>query len=246
MTYYIGSARHDENGKYRGGKRGDQTGHEVETQKFYNNPSKGGWICYRAKKKEWAEGLKDAMLRACANNHIGYSQSDRYDILKHGTRSSYQTNTDCSMLVRVCIKEATGVDIGDFTTASEHSALERCGLFDTIGTVTSLSRLYDGDIIVTRLKGHTAIVTSANKNTFINTEKKLPTSNHVALGQQHSINFTGQQIAVDGIRGKDTRTQAVKVVQTALNLDYGAHLIVDGIWGANTNNAFGYTIFCAL
>ena len=61
----------------------------------------------------------------------------------------------------------------------------------------------------------------------------------IAEGQQHSINFTGQHIAVDGSRGPETRKQAVKVVQTALNLDYGARLAVDGSWGPATQRAFG-------
>jgi hypothetical protein len=246
MTYYIGSARHDEKGKYSKGRKGDQTGHEVETQKFYNYPSKGGWICYRAKSEKIANGLKNAMLRACANPNIGYSQSDRYHIMNHGgTRATEPTNTDCSILVRTCILEASGADIGDFTTASEHNALLRSGLFNKIGLVTNLSRLNDGDILVTAKKGHTAIVTSGHPNIsqIVKTAQNIATPknnrNLVAEGQQHSINFTGQHIAVDGSRGPETRKQAVKVVQTALNLDYGARLAVDGSWGPATQRAFG-------
>lgn len=233
---YIGSARHDENGKYRGGKRGDQTGNEVATQKMYNYLSKGGWICYRAKDPKVRAALKDAMLRACANNNIGYSQSDRYSIWNNGTGSNVPVNTDCSMLVRTCILEASQHDIGDFTTASEHSALLNSGLFTKVGAVTTLSDLYEGDVLVTRLKAHTAIVTSG-----LTTIVPVPAvRNHViAAGQQHSINFTGRAISVDGVSGPETRKQAVRVVQNALNLDYGAGLDLDGEWGPKTDSAFG-------
>ena len=56
----------------------------------------------------------------------------------------------------------------------------------------------------------------------------------IALGQQHAINFTGVKIAVDGIVGKDTKRMGVRVVQTAMNLDYGRTIAEDGIVGKKT------------
>ena len=38
------------------------------------------------------------------------------------------------------------------------------------------------------------------------------------------------------------RKQAIKVLQTALNRDYGAGLDVDGIWGTNTEQCSWYSI----
>lgn len=240
---YIGSARHDERGKYSGGRRGDQTkdGSEVSTQKMYNYPSKGGWIAYRAKNPVIAIKLRDAMLAFCSNNNYGYSQSDRYNVIGKGTNASTPTNGDCSSYVREAIRVATGTDIGDFNTASEHSALMNSGLFTKIGAVTTLSSLYEGDILVTRLKGHTAIVTSGVSYPVTNTVPQVVTNRDaiIAAGQQHSINFTGHQIKVDGVRGSETREQAVRVVQKALCLDYGAKIQVDGVWGDATNKAFG-------
>ena len=61
----------------------------------------------------------------------------------------------------------------------------------------------------------------------------------IRLGQQHSINFTGVQIGVDGIRGPETVKNQIRVLQQALNLDYNAKLDVDGILGKNTRNALG-------
>lgn len=60
----------------------------------------------------------------------------------------------------------------------------------------------------------------------------------IKLGQRHSINFTGHDIAVDGIRGRDTMRQARKVVQFAMNLDYRCGLVVDGYFEDESQAAF--------
>ena len=163
MTYKIGSARSDERGKYLGGKPGDQKQvsvfddrGEVSVQNFYAHPK--GWIILRAKKDTHALKLSERMVVACMNKNIGYSQSDRYGIIKLGTDTKIPCNTDCSSLVRRCVKEATGTDPGDFNTASEASALMRTGLFDQTEYKNG-TKLYTGDILVTKTKGHTVIVT---------------------------------------------------------------------------------------
>ena len=50
----------------------------------------------------------------------------------------------------------------------------------------------------------------------------------VKAGQQHAINFTGVSIAVDGIVGSETREMKARVLQHALNLDYGQSITEDG------------------
>lgn len=161
MTYYIGSARHDENGKLNGVK-GDQTQQtvndfkgEVSMQQFYVHSK--GWNILRPKKAEHAHKLAERMVKACNNANIGYSQTQRGAILKDGIDSKVKTNTDCSCLVRQCIKEATGKDTGNFTTVDEKTKLVNTGLFDCI-TYKNGTKLYTGDVLVTKTKGHTAIV----------------------------------------------------------------------------------------
>lgn len=75
---------------------------------------------------------------------------------------------------------------------------------------------------------YTAKVTSSGSSSSI-----------IATGQQHSINFTGRSIAVDGIRGSDTKANGIRCVQNAMNLDYNAGLEVDGDWGPKSDAAFG-------
>ena len=162
MAVIIGSARHDEHGNcYSGGKAGDQTGQEVSTQKFYNHSK--GWNVLRAKDNKVAEKLAEAMQIACGNKNIGYDQSERYGVIKHGINTKVKTECDCSSLVRACIIYASGKDVGDFNTSNERSVILKSGLFKDVGSYEQGDTLYNGDILVTRTKGHTAIVVSGAK-----------------------------------------------------------------------------------
>lgn len=164
MAVIIGSARHDEHGNcYSGGKAGDQTGQEVSTQKFYNHSK--GWYVLRAKDDRVAEKLAEAMQIACGNKNIGYDQSERYGVIKHGINTKVKTECDCSSLVRACIIYASGKDVGDFNTANERNVLLKSGLFSDIGSYKIGELLRNGDVLVTRTKGHTAIVVSGAKIT---------------------------------------------------------------------------------
>lgn len=66
----------------------------------------------------------------------------------------------------------------------------------------------------------------------------------IKLGQQHSINFTGNEIAVDGIPGPEVAAQKILVVQRALNADYNAGIAEDKTWGSQSDNAFGGHYVC--
>lgn len=178
MTIVIGSARSDERGQYSGGLSGDQkqgnvSGDdyrgEVSLQNFYVH--KKGWVILRAKDPAQAEGLARAMKTACNNVHIGYDQSGRNGILQYGTAAKIKTECDCSSLVRQCIKEATGKDPGQFTTANEVTKLMGTGLF-TKTNYTPQDTLYVGDILVTKTKGHTAIVVYGNARMNRYSEKR--------------------------------------------------------------------------
>lgn len=168
----IGSARVDENGKYANGKPGDQKQvstpdckGEVSKQSFY--VSQKGWDILRPKHHAHAEKIARAMSTACDNPCIGYSQSDRYSILKVGTATKTNTNCDCSSLVRQCVKEGTGTDPGDFNTSNEANKLLLTGLFEKLVYQKGMS-LYPGDVLVTRTKGHTVIVIDGDEKKEIN------------------------------------------------------------------------------
>lgn len=61
----------------------------------------------------------------------------------------------------------------------------------------------------------------------------------IKWGQAHSNNFLEHKIVADGIVGKETKKQMVRVLQHGLNLDYGAKLVEDGILGNATIRALG-------
>ena len=170
MATYIGSARHDEFGNIIGGKAGDQlqtndtfldvTG-EVSAQLMYTH--KKGWYVLRPKSDALACKLAYAMLVACNNKNIGYSQicaRKCYDIA-----TATPINMDCSVTVRSCIKDASSVDVGNFSTENELTVLNKSKLFEEkIDYITGKTKLYAGDVLVTRSKGHTAIVIASNES----------------------------------------------------------------------------------
>ena len=162
----IGSARSDENKRLTGGKAGDQKQHsaedysgEVSMQNFYLH--KKGWYILRFLDATFAENCANSMRKACNNPNIGYDQSNRNGILKHGTNATVKTECDCSALVRQCVKEAAAVDPGNFTTSTEVTILKATGLFQPPIKYRSGTQIYNGDILITCSKGHTAVVVSA-------------------------------------------------------------------------------------
>ena len=78
MSVRIGHARIDERGKASGGALGDNNRKEVMISDWYNKP----WIAvFRAKDSSVAEKIAKTMETACANNNIGYDQSNRTSLL---------------------------------------------------------------------------------------------------------------------------------------------------------------------
>ena len=164
MSVMFGSARIDEHGKAKGGAAGDQTGGEVSTQAYYTSAK--GWVGLRAVNTTIANKLAEAMQQACDNPHIGYDQNQRTGVItqlaKYGSLKAIVVNTeaDCSSLVRACIIQATGSDPGNFNTATEKATLLKTGLFREV-KITKADDCRTGDILVTKVKGHTGIITSA-------------------------------------------------------------------------------------
>lgn len=164
MAVMIGNARISEHGTVNG-TRGDQTGKEVMQQTW----SSGGTWQYvlRPKSETVAKKIADSMIKACANDNIGYSQADRLSLYNLASQNGYKLdrvgkcNCDCSSLVAVCCLSAGVVVSPSMYTGNELSVLQATGKFTTY-TSTSYTRaasyLRTGDILLR--SGHTAIVTS--------------------------------------------------------------------------------------
>lgn len=196
MAIMIGSARIDERGKASGGKPGDQkqvsaaydTKGEVSMQAMYK--SSKGWLVFRPKSLTHAGLIAAKMTTACNNKNIGYDQLRRLEIVKNGVDTKLPTGSDCGTLVRECIKEATGIDPGNFTTLTEPDALKKTGLFEEPFVYVSQDKtpVYNGDILVTRTKGHTVIVVSGNPR------KTEAVDNHKDDGIKYYPKYTGKSI----------------------------------------------------
>lgn len=166
MGIMVGSARIDERGQVSGGAAGDQKQTakgddykgEVSMQPFYIHSK--GWYILHPKDPVYAKAIAHRMVTACNNKNLGYDQGNRLGVITYGVESKQPTECDCSSLVRACIKEATGKDPGNFTTLNEADALERTGLFVKRREYVSQIKtpVYNGDVLVTKTKGHTVVV----------------------------------------------------------------------------------------
>lgn len=176
MSVTIGNARISEFGTVNG-KRGDQTGKEVMTQSF---ASGGKWeYCIRPKSATVAQKIAHAMVQACKNNNIGYSQTDRTSLSQAAAKVNYdiskvgKCNCDCSALVAVCVN-AAGIHVSPYMyTGNELALLKQTGKFTVITGADQCKRgkkLRAGDILLR--KGHTAIVTAGDIPLTKTTTKK--------------------------------------------------------------------------
>lgn len=167
MSVIIGSARHDENGKYSGGKAGDQDGTEVSTQEFYMHSK--GWTVIRAKSSTVRQKIADCMQWSCDNWYIGYDQSQRDTLYQNVVQYNFDVRklitpceTDCSALIRVCVRFA-GITVPDFYTGNAAQVLKNTGFFDVID-FPGEQNLMRGDILCTKTKGHIVAVLSDGSN----------------------------------------------------------------------------------
>jgi len=251
MSVIIGSARIDEHGRAHGGAAGDQkqTGTpdykgEVSMQDFYVHSK--GWIVARLKKQKWADKCAKAMKTACNNANIGYDQYQRYGLApgKEDVDTKKKVETDCSALVRRCIYDATGKDVGDIRTITMENTLSKSGLFETLMQYKSGMTLYTGDVLFTGhlghpVSGHTVVVVSGKDRTDGNGKATIdiaePTLkagnvNKEVKVLQKDLNFAkskdenGNKLIIDGEFGRHTRA-------ALMNFQKKYGLEVDGIYG---------------
>lgn len=144
MAVLIGHASISEKGTIEGAK-GDSTGKEVCTRNWYSKP----WS-YMAihPDPDVRERHARAVEAACANNMIGYGQSNRNTLNAQAKKVDYdlskiktKCNCDCSSLQNVAAVAAgaQGVTYGNngWTTSSMRAALEKAG-YKIITTSTYL------------------------------------------------------------------------------------------------------------
>lgn len=164
MSVLIGNASIDEWGHISGGQPGDQTGKEVVVREYTNI----GWTeVLRPLDPALAERIATCMEQACANDHIGYDQNERYSLynaLKQVdwdfTKIATDCECDCSSLV-TDILIANGISVSKFLyTGNMVSAIMNTGKFEMFRDPAYIEHdnlLKRGDILV-KQHYHTAVV----------------------------------------------------------------------------------------
>lgn len=248
MHVKIGSARIDERGRTHGGKAGNQTGKELSIQNWYRHSK--GWRVLRCTDSSKAEKIAAAMEAACRNHNIGYDQYERSTLYNLAKTVGFDPGkvikpceTDCSALVRVCLAYA-GIMTDNFLTTDEAQKILATGYFVELkdGKYTDQSdHLRRGDILVTRTKGHTAVVlVSGDKAGTSEIElrlgdrllKKGMSGSDVRELQQNllKLGYALPKYGADGGYGMET-VEAVKAFQKKNGLE------ADGVYGSNTHKS---------
>lgn len=258
----IAQASIDERGQAHGGKAGDQNGKEVKISNWYSY-GKSGWdVVIRPKDRNKAHKMAEAMKAACANDNIGYDQWERESLLtevkKVGndfSKITTPTETDCSALVATVIV-ATGTPeekmrnkgrsnkLAD--TSNLKSLCAASGEFTILTEkkyLTSGDYLLEGDIILNE-KNHVviAIENGSKAETFTPapTPDPIPYPHLGSQGEevkkiQHGLNQVGYNLLVDGIWGKNTQT-------AVLDFQKKSGMNPDGLWGPKSEAALAAAI----
>lgn len=240
---YLVSAGHDENGRYHGGRAGDQTGTEFQIRAWYNP----GWDCIIRFNEKARKEIAEVSKKAAKNNHIGYDQYERqtyFNALKaakwNPSKITKNVETDCSASTSAAIiaagyltKQAKLKKLNpNNTTSTLRSACKSAGA--TIYTDydhTHGKGLMNGDIVLR--EGHHVVVYVSNKATSeTNPQTKtgeydMPLIKKGCKGKAVQIWQIIIGVKDDGIFGENTE-RATKIFQTRYGLES------DGIVGENS------------
>ena len=200
MSVTLGNASISELGTING-QKGDQTKAEVCLRAWYSYP----WSqMVRAKDPDVAEKIASAMESACANDHIGYGQSDRLTLNTEAKKVGYDLskietdcNCDCSSLVAVCVI-ASGIPVSpSIYTGNEVSALQKTGQFDVYTGAEYLTDdklLKRGDILVKQYH-HTVVVLSDGEEAMPEPDDGIRYIDTDELNIREYANMDGQILA---------------------------------------------------
>lgn len=245
----IANSGHDENGRYSGGKAGDQTGSEWEVRSWYNRP----WNCVARFDKAVGEDIAKLAKNAANNDKIGYDQSQRttfwnqlrvakdYDP-KNITKAC---EADCSAGVAAIVK-AVGYRKGlaklknvsvDLYTGNEKSILKTAGakILTDSKYLTSDAYLLPGDILINE-RSHTAInLTTGSK---VSTTKKASTVSTAST----SVNLKYKVVATGGLNYRKkagTGHQIMGAFPCGRVIAIDRVTDVDGVkWGRSKKNGY--------
>lgn len=212
----ISNCGHDENGRYAGGKAGDQTGTEYQIMNWYNRP----WLCVlRFEDKTIAGMIADMATKAAQNDLIGYDQGtagnseDRYTFWQHLKASNYDPaqitvacESDCSASTAAIVKGA-GYRLNNARLKNVSYALSTFDMRDAFVAagaklLTDKKYLESGDYIkagdiLLNDDHHVAIAVTTGANA---------TTSNVAPATGNADNAAAETVAYVARISKDTKT----------------------------------------
>lgn len=234
----ISNCGHDENGRYSGGKAGDQTGTEYQVRNWYNRP----WKCVlRYPDTKVGDKLAQIAKAAADNDNIGYDQGQRgtyYTQLKKADwkpkNIKVKCEADCSSSTaanviaagyRLGVKKLQNVN-PNCTTSNLRAALKAAG-FEVLTHsryLTGDDYLIPGDVLLN--DGHHVAI-----NLTSGLKAGLP---KVPNGASKSVPALAS--APPNLQNGSSGTQ-VKLLQQDLNYILKLGLSVDGVFGGKTYSA---------
>lgn len=234
----ISNCGRDENGRYRGGKAGDQTGKEYRIMSWYNRP----WKCVLRHPNEEVGGTLAKIAKAAAKNEkIGYDQSQRTtyhtqlkaagwkpEKIKTKCEADCSSSTAANIIAvghQMGIKELQNVN-PNCTTSNLRAALKVAG-FEVLTHSRYLAGddyLLPGDVLLN--DGHHVAI-----NLTSGLKAGLPKASSGA-----SKSVPALAAAPPNLRKRSSGTQ-VKNLQKDLNHVMKSGLAVDGEFGTKTENA---------
>lgn len=248
----ISNSGSDENGRYKNGKAGDQTGREWYIRDWYKYSS--GWNCIlRHPNANVRAMIAHLAVLSAENDKIGYDQNQRQTYWNELVKANYDPSkittaceSDCSAGV-IAIVKATGhllnidalKDVGATYTGNMRSVFQKVG-FDCLTAskyTTTDDYLVAGDVLLNDTH-HTCIaVTNGIKSGAVKTPtatttkedyEMLPLLKKGAKGKAVKVlQLMLGNVTVDGDFG-DKTLASVKAFQKAHGLE------VDGEVGQNT------------
>lgn len=253
-VHMISNCGHDENGKYTGGKPGDQKGDEWAIIPWYSRP----WTCVlRHPDPTVRKQIANQARKAARNNLVGYCQGHRLTYWEHLKASNYDPSqitvpceADCSSGVSANIR-ATGILLKNeelqkisvsCTTRNMRKQCDDHG-FNVLTDrkyLDSPDYLFEGDILLcegyhvaTNLSTGSKAGGASEKDETETTSKpgKLPDSN-VKKGQKWLNScygatlekYLGEKLKVDGEYGTKSRAAAVCIWKDVSNRKNGSKL----------------------
>ena len=228
MSVLIGHASIDENGNAAYGSAGDQTKKEVCTRNWY---LKSWDVVLRPIDSAMAEKMAKACEAACANDNIGYDQSQRNTLHKEALKVGYDLSKittgcecDCSSLMCVCAiaggapadKLYIGGNMG--TTRTIRNYFKNTGMFQILTDskyLDSDNYLRRGDVIVNE-GSHTMMALSNGSKSGVNIKPIKPTDSKVigiAISRGNINIRTGPATSYEavGIAGESEQLQVLEI-----------------------------------